>query len=100
MRLVFTPYASVTYSVHRNNFILFIYFRQSNVSDVVTNSMILSHFIMSATCFDSFTVAGTGSDAYLTVDGIGRHSFDLSGSEQGQVGASLCEKKLKNFGYP
>jgi len=47
---------------------------------------------MSATCFDSFTVAGTGSDAYLAVDGVGKRGLELSGSEHGQVTGSVCEK--------
>ena len=47
---------------------------------------------MSATCFDSFTVAGTWSGAYMTVDGVGRHGLDLSDSEQGKMTGLLCER--------
>lgn len=95
MRRASTLYAPVTYSFHRK-FVLFTCLSQSNVSPVVTKSIILSHFVVSATCFDSFTVVGTMSDTYMEVDGMGRSGLDLSGSGHAHVTGSLCEK-VKEF---
>jgi len=44
MRHVFTLYAPITYTVHKENFILVTYLPQSNVSPLVINSIILFSF--------------------------------------------------------